>query len=130
MGALLPHMDAKMIEELHVSMLYGYLYSDFDSLSVAFYMAGRAFYSNHIIHSTMARTDTGSIKSAYWPITGENKMNTLCASQSSMGDLHFGVSNIFLNIMLPETIQNQRLICQMDQASCTAALVWSVSNSM
>ena len=115
-----------MIEELHVSMLYGYLYSDFDPLSVAFYMAGRAFYSNHIIHSTMARTNKGSIITAYWPITGENKMS---ASQS-MGDLHFGVSNIFLNILLPETIQNQRLICRMDQASCTAALVWSVSNSM
>lgn len=71
-----------------------YLYSDFDPLSVSFHMAGRARYSDHIIHSSMTRTDKGSIISAYWPTTGVNEMNTLCASQI-MGDLHFGVVEYF-----------------------------------
>ena len=83
-----------MIEEL--STLYGYLYSDFDPLSISFHVAGRARYSDHTIHSSMARTDKGSIVSAYWPTTSVNEMNTLCASQS-MGDLHFGVVKCFFD---------------------------------
>ena len=86
------YMDATMIGEL--STLYGYLYSDFDPLSISFHVAGRTRYSDHIIHSSMARTDKGSIISAYWPTTGVNEMNTLCASQS-MGDFHFGVVKYF-----------------------------------
>ena len=110
LAALLPHihlkyMDSKMMDEL--STLYGYLYSDFDPVSVAFQTAGRVRFLEQVIHSSMARTDKGSVISARWPTAGVDEMNTLCASQST-GDLHFGVVQYFIQHTVTRNLKESK----------------------